>query len=520
MSANTGQLIQSINPATLEVNARIQGTAAGDVASIMDIARETQERWAALGVKKRLAHLMRARDYMLENVDDVARTITLDNGKTLLESLNAEIFPVLDMFRFCAQDAVRALREERISNPLFPIARITSGNVFDPMGVVGIISPWNYPFAIPMTQILPALLVGNTAVIKPSNLTALVGEKIREIFVESGMPEGVVNVIQGSGAALGNALMDARPDRVVFTGSVAVGKQLMARAAETLTPITLELGGKDPFIVLEDADVDRAAAAAVWGAFINAGQTCASVERVYVMRGVADKFIKKVAERSQKIRVKNGLEPDADMGPLISEDRITLVEAHLNDARERGARILCGGSRIKDLPGYFFEPTVIVDVDHTMDCMREETFGPTLPIMVVDSEDQAVALANDSEFGLTASVWSADAMRARRVARRIRTGTVVINNCLITYGFAQCPWGGVKNSGIGRTHSVHGLLEFTNIKNITTHKSMLREDLWWYPYSDAKYNGMKAALRAMFCNGMACKTSGVLDVLRSFRLIR
>jgi succinate-semialdehyde dehydrogenase/glutarate-semialdehyde dehydrogenase len=512
-------MIQSINPATLEVNAEIQSTAPGDVADIFANARQAQKKWAGFSIKKRLDHLMAGKEYLLKNTDDIARIITLDNGKTLLESLAAEIYPVLDMYRFIATDGRRALREEKLSNPIFPIARIESGNVFEPLGVIGIISPWNYPFAIPMTQILAALLAGNAVVLKPSNLTAYVGDAINKLFQESGMPQGVVNVLQGSGSVLGNAMMDARPDKVVFTGSVPVGRQLMARAAEQLIPITLELGGKDPFIVLPDADIERAASAAVWGAFVNAGQTCASVERVYVHQSVAQRFISKVVEKTQALRVGDGLQFTTDMGPLISEDRITLVEKHMADARAKGAEIPTGGERILTFGGYFYKPTVLLNVNHDMECMREETFGPTLPIMEYTDLDEAIRLANDSDYGLTASVWSKDTAKAKKIGRRINTGVVTINNCLITYGFAQAPWGGIKDSGIGRTHSVHGLYEYTSIKNITTHKSMLTHDLWWHPYSEPKFNGLKAALNALFCDGAACKAGGVVKLLKSFKLL-
>jgi acyl-CoA reductase-like NAD-dependent aldehyde dehydrogenase len=309
-------------------------------------------------------------------------------------------------------------------------------------------------------------------------------------------------------------------NRVVFTGSVAVGKRLMAQAAETLTPITLELGGKDPFIVLDDADIDRASSAAVWGAFINAGQTCASVERVYVHESVAEKFTALVVDKTLKLRVGNGLDAGTDMGPLISEERVRAVEGHIADARKKGAKVLTGGGRPEGLKGWFYSPTVLVDTDHTMDAVMEETFGPTLPIMKFREIDEAVRLANDSKYGLTASVWSQDIAKGKNIARRIEAGTVVVNNCLLTYGFAQLPWGGVKNSGIGRTHSIHGLLDFTSIKNITTNRPLLREDLWWYPYTQSKYKGMKGVMKTMFCEGMSCKANGIVDALRSFKLLK
>ncbi|MEW5947108.1 MAG: aldehyde dehydrogenase family protein [bacterium] len=509
--------ITSINPATLEVNAEIPATPPQDIKGIVEAARDAQARWAAMSIGKRVERLRRARDFLIAHMDDAARVITADNGKSLVESANSEIYPVLDMFRFCERDAPAALAAEKVRNPVFPLARIESVNVFEPAGVVGIISPWNFPFAIPMTQMLMALTAGNAVVFKPASLTAWVGDWIRRMFERAGMPEGVVNVVQGAGGEIGDALLESGLNRIAFTGSVPVGMSLMAKAARTLTPITLELGGKDPFIVLEDADVERASSAAVWGSFVNAGQACASVERVYVDRRAADVFIAAAAAKTKRLRVGNGMDPDTDMGPLISADRLETVESHVADAVSRGARVIAGGGRIASLPGYFFEPTVLTGVDHSMLCMTEETFGPTLPIMTFSGVEEAVALANDSKYGLTASVWSGNVSRAKQIAGRINTGTVVVNDCLLTYGFAQCPWGGVKQSGIGRTHSVHGLYEFTNIKNLTTSRALLRQDPWWYPYSGAKYRAAKSAMKALFGDGVLSRGGALVDAFKAFR---
>lgn len=511
--------IQSINPATLEVNAEIEVTYPDEIPGIMAAAREAQSEWAKLPYRKRLEYLHAANRLMLDNLDDIARTITLDNGKPLLEAVNSEIYPVFDMLAFCASDAPKALRPEKLKNAIFPISRLESENVFQPLGVIGIISPWNFPFAIPMTQIIPALAAGNAVIFKPSEFTPLVGDAIKNVFEHINLPKGLFNVIQGLGTDLGDPLLDAKPDKLIFTGSVPVGKHLMERASRNLTPIALELGGKDPFVVLEDADIERASSAAVWGAFVNAGQVCASVERVYVHEKIAAEFIDKVVAKTQKLRIGNGVDQGIDMGPMINERRIATVEAHIADAKAKGARVLAGGSRVAGLSGWFFEPTVLVDVNHTMDCMMEETFGPTLPIMTFKDENEALALANDSQYGLLSSVWSRNIRHAQSFAARIQAGTVVVNDCLFTYGFAQCPWGGVKNSGIGRTHSVHGLLEFVNIKNITTSKGLLQEDIWWYPYSHKKYEGMKAGLKSLYCDGLTCKAGGILDIMKSFNIL-
>ena len=517
-----GKMILSENPATLEVNAEIPATPPQDVAGIMENARIAQEEWAAIGPNDRARRLIHVKEHMLDRLDDVARTITLDNGKTLLEALNSEVYPVLDMFNFAAREAPSLLKDEPLKNQVFSIARLESRNVFEPLGVIGIVSPWNFPFAIPMTQIISALVAGNAVVLKPAELTPLVGEMIGRLFSDSNFPDGLVNVVQGSGSEVGEALMAAHPDKMVFTGSVRVGRHLMKRAAELepMIPITLELGGKDPFIVLDDADIERASSGAVWGAFINAGQVCASVERVYVHTKVADEFIQKVVEKTKKLRIGNGLEHGVDVGPMISENQLSLVEKHVRAAVEKGAEIAAGGRRVRSFSGHFYEPTVLLNVDHGMECMTEETFGPTLPVQIVSDAEEAVELANDSVFGLTGSVWSRDTAKADRIARRIRTGVAVVNNCLLTYGFAQCPWGGVKDSGIGRTHSAHGLYEFTSIKNLTVNKPVLKEDLWWYPYSENKYKAMKSAMKTMFCEGLVCKREGILDVFRNFNLLR
>ncbi|HOO56642.1 MAG TPA: aldehyde dehydrogenase family protein [bacterium] len=515
---NEEKIVRSINPATLEVNADLPATRVEELKGIVDKAREAQAGWSGLGMKKRLDYLSKVNRYIIDNVDEITRVITIDNGKTLLEALNTELYPVMDALNFVASDAGTLFRPEKLSNPIFPIARIESENIVQPLGVVGMISPWNFPFAIPVTGIIFAVAMGNTVVLKPSEFTPLVGDLIKRIFSEAGFPQSVVSVVQGAGTILGDPLLETGLDKVVFTGSVPVGRHLMRKAAENLTPITLELGGKDPFIVLEDADIERASSAAVWGSFVNAGQVCASVERVYVHENIYEKFIDSVLKKTGGIKVGNGLDSKTDMGPMINERRLAQVEDHVQDAVDNGARVIAGGRRVKGLPGWFFEPTVIVDVDGGMKCVREETFGPTMPVMTFSDEDEVIAMANDSDYGLLSSVWTSDIDRARKLSERIEAGTVVINNCLLTYGFAQVPWGGVKNSGIGVTHSMHGLMEFVRVKNITTQKRMLKEDLWWYPYSQNKYDAMKAGLKSLYCDGLICRAGDFVDAVKAFRV--
>ncbi len=508
-------VIRAMNPATLELIREVPAMSAKDVLGVVEKAREAQKKWASIGISGRLRYFQKLNDQIIANIDSIAETITIDNGKTLVESVNSEIYPALDMLRFCEREARSALRSEKLSHPLFGVLGIRSSVLYEPLGVVAIIAPWNFPFAIPVTQILMALIVGNTVVFKPAALTAVVGELIRDLFENAGFPEGVLNVIQGSGGVIGEAIMDSGVNRVAFTGSVPVGKHLMKRAGETLTPITLELGGKDPFIVLEDADLERASSGAVWGAFVNAGQVCASVERVYVHRKIAGKFTDLVVAKTRQLRLGDGRNFSTDMGPVISESQILTVEEHINDAVGKGAKVLAGGKRWDGLPGYFFEPTVLVDVDHSMSCMVEETFGPTMPIMTYSDIDEAVEMANDSRFALTASVWSRNEKRAEDICRRIVTGCATVNDCEYTYGFAVCPWGGPKESGIGRTHSTHGLCEFANIKNICVTSPRFTNNLWWHPYSETAYKRMKSMAGAFYGKGVINKFSSATEAAKT-----
>ncbi len=508
-------LIRAVNPATLEIIKEIPAISADGVRDAVEKARDAQKKWASAVWSEKMACFSRIRDVIVKDMDKVAAVITADNGKTRVESVNSEIFPVLDMLRFCMKEAPKILKEERLDHPLFGILGIKSSVIYEPLGVIGIIAPWNFPFCIPMTQILMAIAAGNTVVFKPAALTAVVGELIESIFKKAKLAEGVVNVAQGSGSVVGNAIMRAGVDRLAFTGSVPVGKALMKKAAEMLMPITLELGGKDPFIVLDDADLERASSGAVWGAFVNAGQVCASVERVYAHKKIAARFIEMVVEKTKRLRVGNGMDFSTDMGPLIDKSQVCLVEAHVEDAMRKGARVLAGGRRAENLKGHFFEPTVIVDVNHDMECMTEETFGPTMPIMTYSDIDEAVYLANDSRFALTASVWSRDENKAKDICRKLTTGCVTVNDCEYTYGFAVCPWGGPKESGLGRTHSAHGFREFTNMKNLCVTTPRLKKNLWWHPYSEHRYEQMKAFATGVYGKGIAAKCALASSAVKS-----
>jgi succinate-semialdehyde dehydrogenase/glutarate-semialdehyde dehydrogenase len=359
-----------------------------------------------------------------------------------------------------------------------------------------------------------ALMAGNAVVLKPSELTPLVGLKIGEVFRSAGLPDNLLTVLTGDGAT-GAALVEAGVDKIMFTGSVATGRRVAEAAARKLIPCVLELGGKDPLIVFEDANLEAAAQAAVWGAFANAGQACASVERCYVHERVAEEFTARVVELTGALRQDAGTREGTDIGAMSSERQREIVEAHVRDALARGARLLAGGGRGGDT-GSFHEPTVLDKVDHTMELMREETFGPVLPLMSFRTEEEAIARANDSPYGLTASVWTRDIRRGERVAERLEAGTVMVNEVLYTHGIAQTPWGGVKLSGIGRTHGRAGLLELVSAQHIHVNRLARIHDLWWFNYTPRAAELFRGLARR-FTTGSALQTSLLLpQMLRRF----
>lgn len=327
-----------------------------------------------------------------------------------------------------------------------------------------------------------ALLAGNAVVLKPSELTPLTGLRIKDVFDRAGLADGLLQVVTGDGST-GAALVGAGVDKIMFTGSVATGKRVAEAAAKYLTPVVLELGGKDPMIVLDDANIQNAARGAVWGAFANAGQACASVERCYVHESIAERFIADVVAETKRLRQGVGTDKTADLGSMTSERQLLTVQKHVDEAIDKGATALTGGDRLPDSAGPFFEPTVLIDVNHDMDIMREETFGPVLPIMTFKTDDEAVRLANDSIYGLTASVWTSNIGRGRRLAERIDAGTIMVNEVLYTHGIAQTPWGGVKQSGFGRTHGRAGLLELVSARQIHVNRLSFIPDLWWFNYT-------------------------------------
>ncbi len=474
--------IVSFDPATGEEVGRVPLGSADDVAEAVSRARRAQPAWAEQSYRERGKLVMRARRIVLDEVEEIARLISRETGKPLAEAISMELAPTLDLMQFFARRTKHLLRAEKINIGQYGLMGRTSRIVYKPLGVVGIISPWNFPWAIPLGEVVMASMAGNAVVLKPSELTPLVGLKIADVFKRAGLNDGLLQVVTGDGTT-GAALTEAGVDKIMFTGSIATGKRVAQSAAKTLTPVVLELGGKDPMIVLEDAEVETAASAAVWGAFSNSGQACASVERCYVHESIAPQFIESVVEKTRALRQDVGTNEDTDIGSMSSERQLAIVDEHVVDAVKRGASVLTGGKRAESLKGAFYEPTVVTQVDHTMTIMREETFGPVLPVMTFKKEDEAIRLANDSVFGLTASVWTRDARRGRQIAEALEAGTVMVNEVLYTHGIAQTPWGGMKQSGLGRTHGRLGLLELVAPQHVHVNRIARLRDFWWFNYT-------------------------------------
>ncbi len=504
--------IQSLNPATEEVLADLPITTPDQIQKAVKKSFHAFESWKALSYADRAKFVLKARDIMLAEKDSIMALITKEAGKPLTESLSADLLPVMDLATYFAKKTSRLLKRESICLGKWNFMGRTSYLDYEPLGPVGIIAPWNYPFSIPAGQVIMALMAGNTVILKPSELTPLIGLKIGDIFTRAGLPEGVLQVIVGDGST-GAALVSSGLKKIFFTGSVATGKRIMEAASKTLTPVCLELGGKDPMIVLEDADLDVASSGLIWGAFSNSGQTCSSVERLYVHESVAEKFMALCEEKTKQLR-QGDPSGDVELGSMASSMQRDKVMAQVEEARVSGAKITVGGVRPAQ-KGYYYPPTIIRQVNHSMSVMKDETFGPVVGMMTFKTEEDAVRMANDSHYGLTASIWTKNISRGRRLARDIIAGTVMINENLYTYALAQTPWGGPKESGIGRTHGKHGIMEMVEMKHVHINYLARVKDFWWFPYHGDTKQALVSLSNILFQNGLFNKIKAVADHLKA-----
>ena len=499
--------IISRNPATGEELGRVSLTSPEEVQAAVSRARKAQPAWASVSFKERRKVILKARALALADTEEIGQLISRETGKPVAEAISMEIVPTLDLMHYFAQQAEKLLRPQKIDIGQYGLMGRTSQIVYQPLGVIGIISPWNFPWATPLDEVVMALMAGNSVVLKPSELTPLTALKIADIFKRAGLGKSLLEIVTGDGST-GAALSDSGVDKIMFTGSATTGKRVAEAAAKHLTPVVLELGGKDPMIVLADANIENAARAAVWGAFANSGQACASVERCYVHESIAAEFINQVLAETRVLKQGNPTNSDTDVGSMTNERQLKIVEDHVSDAVRKGAKVLIGGSRGPGL-GWFHEPTVLTQVDHGMKIMREETFGPVLPIMTFKSETEAIDLANDSVYGLTACLWTSDISRGRRLAEQIQAGTVMVNEVVYTHGIAQTPWGGVKQSGYGRTHGRMGLLELVSPRHIHVSRFAFLPDVWWFRYTPTAARLFRE-LAKYFTTGSIIRTSRLL----------
>jgi len=426
-------------------------------------AREAQQRWKQVSFAERARIIRRFHDLTLSRRDQILDTIQSETGKARRDALG-EVITVAGTARYYLAHGRKHLKPRR-RHPAIPA--ITSAEViYKPHGLVGLITPWNYPFLLTAGDALPALLAGNAVMIKPSELTPLSAILARDLLIESGLNPHLVAVVNGTGEA-GSELI-RHVDYVGFTGGTVTGRKVAVAAGERLLPYSLELGGKNPMVVLKGASLDEAATGLLAGAFSNSGQTCISVERVYVEESIYEDFARRVAEKTAKLKLGWSRSWDVDMGSMISREHAAKVLSHIQQAVDRGANVLAGGRARTDLGSSFIEPTVLTEVNSSMPVFREETFGPVVALYPARSAEEAIAKANDSEYGLNASVWAGKIAQAREVARQLETGSAAINSTLLIYNAFDVPMGGVKLSGIGRRHGEHGILRYTQVQSIVS----------------------------------------------------
>jgi len=483
------------NPASLEPLGEIEVQGAADVRAALERARKVQPSWAALPIEERARLLRRVLATVVERQDEIVETVMRETGKARNEAIAMEVFAACDSLAYYAKHAPRFLRSEkkRLHGMLRLVKKLRI--YYRPLGVVGIITPWNGPFILGLNPCAQAIVAGNAVLLKPSEVTPFSGRLVADVFESAGLPDGLLQALDGDGET-GAALVEAGVDKVAFTGSVATGRRVAEACARQLIPCSLELGGKDPMVVCADADVESAAAGALAGAFMNTGQYCCGTERVYVVDEVADAFIGAVVRRAAKLR--QGAEGEFDVGAIFWQRQLEVIESHVADAVERGARIRVGGRRNPDLEGLFYEPTVLADVTQDMRIMREETFGPVLPIMRVRDEEDALRLANDTRYGLSATLWTRDSSKAAELAQRLEAGGVCINDMTVTYGCHEAPFGGLKESGIGQVNGEVGLKAYCHALPVIEDRFGGRQARNFYPYTVKKDQGLQKLIRMLY----------------------
>ncbi len=502
----TGERLQSYDPSTSQVIGSVPIMTAAEVDAAVARARVAAHTWSTRSFAARAEELTAFRKAIAAGADELAELLHRENGKPLGEAYT-EVMMALGHVQHAAARAEQAMAPKKVSSGILANFRATIS--YHPLGVVGVIGPWNYPLYTPMGSIAYALAAGNAVVFKPSELTPLVAVKLAEIARATFALPDLLQVVTGAGAT-GAALAKAAVDKIAFTGSAGTGRRVMIAAAERLTPVLLELGGKDPMIIAEDADLDKAAEACVYGALTNTGQACISIERVYVADAIHDRFVDKVIENVRALKTGGD---DGDLGAMTSPAQVAIVKDHLVDAVAKGAKVRTGG--VDAISGSYIQPTVLTDVTHAMKVMSDETFGPVIPIQRVGSLDEAVKLANDTAFGLGSSVWAGDASVARKLGDRIRAGMTSVNSVMGFAGIPSLPFGGVGDSGFGRIHGDEGIREFTRIKSTAEQAFSLPINMMSFRQPKDMTKRIKGMIKTLYGEGVVAKAGDLFRKLRS-----
>lgn len=506
----------SYNPATGEQIGESKLHTVDDLTRMINESRSAQKEWQKLSVRERGKRILKIKNYLVDNLDLISKTISDDNGKVRFDALATEVFPAVIATKYYVKNAPKFLKERSVSASSIVLANKRSRIRFEPLGVVGIISPWNYPFAIPYSEVIMALIAGNGVILKTATETQMVGQVLRDAVNSASLPKGLFQFINLPGRIAGEGFLKHGIDKLFFTGSVPVGKILMKQAADTLTPVSLELGGNDAMLVCEDADIDRAVNGAVWAGFSNAGQSCGGVERIYVHQKIYNSFMNALKVKMESLQIGAPANFNSDVGVMTTEKQVNTVKLHLDDALKNGA-VLFAESKTKSNAKNILTPKVITNVNHNMLMMKKETFGPLLGVMKVENMIEAVELANDSSLGLTGSVWSKNHKKAMQLARKIKAGTITINDHLMSHGLAETSWGGFKESGVGRTHGELGLMEMVEPQTIVNDiLPGVKKNIWWHPYSKKLYEGLKSIIYLFYGNSFSQRMSNLFHPINVF----
>jgi succinate-semialdehyde dehydrogenase/glutarate-semialdehyde dehydrogenase len=512
------KITTSINPATGEIIGKTPENTIEELKQAIALAKAAQHDWAQFSFQERAQCLFGIRDYIVENADRISDVISKDSGKTKMDALSTEVLSASMAITYYAKNAKKILKRKRLSGG--SILTINKRSYVDrvPMGVVGIISPWNYPFSIPFHEIAMALIAGNGVVLKVATQSLEVGKIIKECVEAGRLPKDIFHLINLPGKIAGDAFLNSGINKLFFTGSVPVGKYLMEKAAKHLVPLSLELGGNDAMIVCRDANINRAASGAIWAGFSNAGQSCAGVERIYVESGVYEEFLSLLKAKMSELKQGVDIDSNVDIGSMTTEQQWEKIQDLFKDAIKKGAKAYPEIQKIeKKGKGLFCPPVILENISDDMMVVNEEIFGPILAVQKVGSIEEAITHANASKLGLTASVWTKNRRKGHEIASRLEVGSVMINDHLMSHGLAETPWGGWKESGIGRTHGYIGLEEMTQSRCVVDDiLPFVQKDMWWHPHNKKVYEGLRGALEFLYSKNIGKRMTGGLRLVKVF----